>query len=67
MIKSVRDAVAARNDIVHVGARGYERAELEEFLEVVSDLLYLFDFCRGQEWALRKTDWDLVEAMRPAG
>ncbi len=43
--------VAARNRVVHIGAAPPARDELVVLLRAVRDVLYLFDYQRGNDWA----------------
>lgn len=65
VLKRIDAAVEARNDIVHLGSGEFSRADLEPFLDLVGDLLYLLDFCRGQSWAVSRIhDQAIVNGMR---
>lgn len=55
ILKIVRDAMEARNGIVHGKSLVNPRGMLNDFLTASRDLLYLFDFYSGHIWA-----WDLI-------
>lgn len=46
------NAVQERNRVAHTGAAAMGRTELIETLGCVRDLLYLFDYYAGHEWAI---------------
>ncbi len=48
----VAQAVEERNRVAHTGAQTMTSESLAETLECVRDLLYLFDYYAGHEWAL---------------
>lgn len=51
MIKKIKDAVFARNKIIHQG-ENVNRDFMKEVLSVVKDLLWLIDYYRGYPWAI---------------
>lgn len=52
MISEIKKWNNQRNDIVHGKKIDIDFNKLKEFLLLVRDLLYLFDYYRGEEWAL---------------
>jgi len=48
----VHTAVKTRNKIVHRGVSDFDKTELTYILISIRDLLFLFDYYRGFEWAL---------------
>lgn len=52
ILYEVKAAVSARNGIVHRGEPAPDYEAMKRFLLVIADLLWLFDYCRGHEWAL---------------
>ncbi|MBO3753079.1 hypothetical protein J5X84_44165 [Streptosporangiaceae bacterium NEAU-GS5] len=56
--KSVLDSVTVmvrlRNELAHKGATNLSRERLHGWLRLVEQMLYLFDYYAGHEWALSK-------------
>jgi hypothetical protein len=51
-LKTVRDAVHARNRLIHRGVFQTSISDLNDTLTTVRDVLYLLDVYRGRPWAL---------------
>jgi hypothetical protein len=51
LLKTLDDAVEARNEVVHRGAPPPGREAVTEILASVNDFLYLLDWFAGHEWA----------------
>jgi len=51
MLEAARKMVGIRNDLVHKGRGAVDVVDLEGYLELVSDFLWLFDYLVGHEWA----------------
>lgn len=50
--KLIAEGIEARNRVAHAGAPPLEDEELDDLLEAVADVLWLFDYYRGEDWAL---------------
>jgi hypothetical protein len=49
---SLEKGILARNDVVHNGAAAPKRDELQDILRNIGQLLWIWDFYSGHEWAL---------------
>jgi len=58
----LHEGVEARNKAVHAGTSPMSAPDVSRLLVVIRDLLYLFDFYAGHEWAL-----DLISSEFRAG
>jgi hypothetical protein len=63
----VRKAVTLRNATVHSESKGVSAEDLNEILDAVRDLLYLFDACRGHDWALLRLRSSTQTLLQEAG
>jgi hypothetical protein len=52
ILDALRKGVTMRNSAAHVGARALDHDDVEEVMEAVQDLLWLFDYYAGHRWAL---------------
>lgn len=59
--------VAARNRLVHAGAAPPAREELLVLLRAVRDVLYLFDYQRGDDWAFAYLAFPAGEGVAVTG
>lgn len=50
-IKKIQELIAIRNKVAHTGKIPKGTRPVKEYIEVVSDFLYLFDVLDGHEWA----------------
>jgi hypothetical protein len=60
---AIKKGIEARNRTVHVGSEPPKGEFLEELLLSIRDLLYLFDFYCGFEWALEYVRDEVREEM----
>ena len=60
---AIKNGIEARNRTVHVGSEPPKGEFLEELLLSIRDLLYLFDFYCGFEWALEYIRDEVREEM----
>ncbi|MBP2045186.1 hypothetical protein [Methanobacterium aggregans] len=63
IVRAINKAVEERNKLVHTGISKIDKDELLEILDVVNDLLYLFDYYRGFEWALGHLSLETQKAL----
>jgi hypothetical protein len=66
VLKTIKNAVNIRNDIVHKGSHPKTREKLDDVLEAVRDVLYLLDYYRGHKWALNLVSADLRKELEEA-
>lgn len=63
LINIVKNGVTLRNSLVHGNLQGVEVASVKKLLQAVQDLLWLFDFYRGREWAIEYISQDTRTAL----
>ena len=51
ILDALRKGVTMRNSATHIGTRHVDIDEVEHVVDAVSDLLWLFDYYGGEEWA----------------
>lgn len=64
LINLIRKGVESRNRLVHGRGTTISKDDLRETLHAVSDLLYLLDYYRGEEWALERISPAVLSAIR---
>ena len=52
ILKQLRTAVTMRNNLAHAGKGKVQRDKVNDILCLIRDILSLFDYYRGHEWAL---------------
>lgn len=66
VIRAIQEAVRVRNGLVHGSKIELDPDALSEMMMAIRDLLYLLDYYRGDEWALRYVRPEVVKEMRTA-
>jgi hypothetical protein len=59
--KLTAEFVKDRNKLAHRGERG--KADIEDYLRLVSDLLYALDYIEGQDWARAFIDLEVQKTL----
>ena len=62
----IRKMTEARNQVVHGRKHKVDPDELQEWLLTIRSILYLFDYYRGNGWALRMISKDFIDGMECA-
>lgn len=63
VMRVLHEAVEKRNEVIHQGAASLTSDDLVVVLDAVSDLLFLLDYYRGQEWALENITLDTLDEL----
>ena len=58
ILAKLKEGTALRNRVVHVGASTIDGEKLVDLLIAIRDVLWILDYCCGQEWALSHLSWD---------
>jgi hypothetical protein len=53
VLNALRKGVTMRNSAAHVGTRHVDADDVERVVNAVSDLLWLFDYYAGEDWAVQ--------------
>ena len=61
ILNHLRNGVTMRNTAAHIGVRHLDADDVEHVVAAVSDLLWLFDYYAGEDWALQHLS-DSVQA-----
>jgi hypothetical protein len=64
VITALKNGIELRNKLVHGRDQAITSETLDGILFAVRDLLYLFDFYRGHDWALSRTRPEFTAAMK---
>jgi hypothetical protein len=63
MFRRIDDLVDARNRLTHRGELTITADQLFEFKDDVSDLLFIFDYLNGEQWAINKVRRQTCSAL----
>jgi hypothetical protein len=66
LLKTLKDAVTARNSAVHAGSITPKVDFIDRVLAAVSDMLYIFDFYAGHKWAFERLSSETRTALTSA-
>lgn len=64
MFKRIDDLVEARNRLTHRGMLTVTPDQLVKFKDDVSDLLFIFDYLNGEQWAINKVRRQTCHALK---
>lgn len=64
VIKVINDGVELRNKLVHGREELVTTEEVCFMLEAVRDLLYMFDYYRGHDWAIDRLSPEILEYLK---
>lgn len=62
-LKNVQKLIETRNKIAHTGKIPYHVGPIQDFIELVSDFLYLIDVLDGHEWAKTLVGYSLRKSL----
>ncbi len=63
LIKKTQELVEIRNKVAHTGTIPENAGNIQDYLRVVADLLYVFDVLDGHEWAKSLVSYSLRSSL----